>query len=254
MVWLETTDVAVVIMLTQTHDGSMEKCFQYFPLNHEAGSLTLEPIETAEGSLEGSVTFVETTLDPSSRTEIRKLSLRFGDETRDVWHFFFSGWPDHNAPEDEDRAALLELIRLSAEKNGTPSNPRIIHCSAGVGRSGTFIALENLLAQVESGTIADTEDSADKVYDIVNSLREQRMLMVQTEAQYQFLYDVVFEQYQRKQAVSTSGSHSPKLRRLASGMKATLINDADEKDFPTQNLDVDQKPSQAVEGSNIVND
>ena len=252
MVWQETTDVAVVIMLTQTHDGPIEKCFQYFPLNHEAGSLTIDPIETANDALEGSVTFVETTLDSSSRTEIRKLSLRFGDETRDVWHFFFSGWPDHNAPEDEDRTALLELIRLSAEKNGTASNPRIIHCSAGVGRSGTFIALENLLAQVESGNIADTEDTADKVYDVVNSLREQRMLMVQTEAQFQFLYDVVFEQYQRKQALSMSGSHSPKLRRLASGMRATLIDDTDEKNLPTQNLDGDQDQSQAAEGSEIV--
>ena len=228
MVWQETTDVAVIIMLTQTYDGSMEKCFQYFPLNSEAGAYKIEPAGGTGGTSEGSVTYIETTSEPGSKTEIRRLSLRFGNETRDVWHLFFSGWSDFAVPENEDRAALLELLRLSAEKNSTPSNPRIIHCSAGVGRSGTFIALEYLLAQAESGAIADVEDSTDMVFDVVNCLREQRMLMVQMDTQYQFLYDVVKEEYERRRSALASGHPSPKLRKLASGMKATMIGEGNE--------------------------
>lgn len=205
----------------------MEKCSQYFPPNAEAGSYKVEPIDQAEGTPEGSVTFSDITSDPGSKTEIRKLSLKFGEEIKDVWHFMFSGWSDFAVPEDQDQPALLRLLKLSAQKNNTPSNPRIIHCSAGVGRSGTFIALEYLLAQVEIGAIADVKDGGDIVYDVVNRLREQRMLMVQMDAQFHFLYDMVTEQYKQKQAaLRSSGQHSPKIQKLSSGLRAALIDDA----------------------------
>ena len=245
MVWQETTDVAVIIMLTQTHDGSVEKCSQYFPLDTEVGSYIIEPVDSSRGDPEGSLTFLETTTDPGSKTEIRKLRLQFGDEIKDVWHLFFSGWPDFAVPEAEDRAALLKLLRLSAEKNSGSTNPRIIHCSAGVGRSGTFIALEYLLAQIRSGAMAQIEDNSDIIYDVVNHLREQRMLMVQTEAQYRFLYDVIKEQYNVKQADSASGSHSPKLRKLGSGMRATLIDEVTEKETPSSLRNANEKRTKA---------
>lgn len=203
MVWQETNDVAVIIMLTQTHDGAIEKCSQYFPLNAEAGPYRMEPIYRDAEALEGSVEFTELTSSPGSKTEVRKLSLQFGDETKNVWHFLFSGWPDFAIPEDQDRKALLELIKLTAEKNNESSNPRIIHCSAGVGRSGAFIALEHLLAQVDSGAIANIKDDADLIFDVVNHLREQRMMMVQMETQFQFLYEVTKEQYKQRQVIAS---------------------------------------------------
>ena len=254
MVWQETKDVAIIIMLTQTHDGPIEKCSQYFPLNAEAGPYGVEPIDRSQGTPEGSVTFIETTSEPGSKTEIRRLSLQFGDEIKDIWHFFFSGWPDFAVPEDEDRAALLELLRLTAEKNNDPSNPRIIHCSAGVGRSGTFIALEYLLAQVDSGAIANTEDSVDLVFDLVDCLREQRMMMVQTELQYQFLYDVVKEEFQRKQAALASRPHSPKLQKLASGMEAALLDEANEKQDHSHGKIADEDQSTGKEEPKHLND
>ena len=237
--------MAVIIMLTQTHDGSVEKCFQYFPLDTEAGPYLIEPIDRSGGTPEGSLTFVDVTTDPTSKTEIRRLRLQFGDNSKDVWHLFFSGWPDFAVPEAEDRAALLELLRLSAEKNSGPTNPRIIHCSAGVGRSGTFIALEYLLAQIRSGAVAKIEDNSDIIYDVVNRLREQRMLMVQSEGQYQFLYDVVQEQYKVKQTASASGSHSPKLRKLASGMRATLVEETSEKETPSHDKAAGERQTKA---------
>ena len=233
MVWQETGDIAVIVMLTQTHDGIMEKCFQYFPINAEAEPYKIEAIDKAQGTPEGSVNFLETVSEPDSKTEIRKLSLHFGDETKEVWHFLFSGWPDFGVPENEDRAALLDLLKLSAEKNSAPHYPRVIHCSAGVGRSGTFIALEHLLRLVESGAIAYAKDNEDIIYDVVNQLREQRMLMVQMDTQYEFLYEVVREQFEEKQkqlAFQASGQHSPKLRKLASGMKAAILGEGNKGD------------------------
>ena len=240
MVWQETTDVAVIVMLTKTHDGTMEKCSQYFPLDAETGVYKVEPIALAEGSPEGSVTFLECSLDIDAMTEIRKLSLNFGTQTKIVWHFLFSGWADFSAPEDEDRAALLQLLKSSAEKNGQQSNPRIVHCSAGVGRTGTYIALEFLLAQLEAGAVAEIKDGDDMVYNVVNQLREQRMMMVQQDSQYQFLYDVLREQLKQQQyAQETSGRPSPKLRKLASGMMATLIGEDKTKDASSNEAGAD---------------
>lgn len=226
MIWQETTDVAVIVMLTQTHDGTTEKCFQYFPLNVEAGSFKIEPLDRAKETPEGSVTFSEYYLDVDSKTEIRKLSLRIGAETKDVWHFWFSGWPDFAVPEEDNRTALLKLLKLCAEKNTSPSNPRVVHCSAGVGRSGTFIALEYLLAQVESGAILDAKGDDDMIYDVVNRLREQRMLMVQMEGQYQFLYEVIRDQLKERH-LQASGLRSPDLQIQATGSKAASIDDTD---------------------------
>lgn len=217
MVWQETSDVAVIIMLTQTHDGTHEKCFQYFPLDTEV-SFKIDPLEGARHTPgthvpekrssdrhspeshtpENSVTLLEYYPEMYSKTQVRKLVLNFGAETKDVWHFFFTAWPDFATPEDEDRTALLRLLRLYTEKNSSSGNPRIIHDSAGVGRSGTFIALEYLLAQVDSGAILDVQKGEDMVFDVVDRLREQRMLMVQTEGQYQFLYDVVRDELLQK--------------------------------------------------------
>ena len=247
MIWQETTDVAVIVMLTQTHDGTTEKCFQYFPLNVEAGSFEIEPLDRASDTPEGSVTFLECHFDVEARTEVRKLSLNFGAETKDVWHCLFSGWPDFAVPEDRDRTALLHLLKLCAEKNTSPSNPRIIHCSAGVGRSGTFIALEYLLAQVESGAILDAKEGEDMIYDVVNRLREQRMLMVQMEGQYQFLYEVIRDLLKERH-LQASGQQSPKHQMQGSSMNARDVDDGSEAGDFFSNAKTDESRAAAVAG------
>lgn len=142
----------------------------------------------------GIITLLELTFDVKSRSEIRKLELRIGLETKIVWHFLFAGWADYSKPEGDDREALLELIRLSASKSG-PQNSRVVHCSSGVGRTGTFIALDHLLQELESGQLLQLADpGADPVFDTVNQMREQRMMMVYNEMQFQFIYDVLREQ------------------------------------------------------------
>ena len=140
-------------------------------------------------------------------------------------------------PEGEDRAGLLELIKLSVEKNSGPDNPRIVHCSAGVGRSGTFIALEHLLAELEAGSLARIKEDDDMIYDTVSALREQRMMMVQSVAQYQFLYQVLREEFKKAQSAaksnlkpkdlmkSTDGTEepSPKMVKLTKGFKGAIL-------------------------------
>lgn len=222
MIWHETIEVAVIVMLTPTEESGREKCFQYFPLDAQSSPFRLL-IESDEGQFhEGVISYIETLPALGKNTIVRRLEFTFENSSKTIWHLLFTAFPDFGVPEDDDRIELLDIIKLSAEKNSSPSNPRIIHCSAGVGRSGTFIALEHLLSQLRSGAVAEAEDTEDPVHDVVHKLREQRMMMVQMEIQYQFLYDVLREELVKQLARSSIPSPpSPKLRKLASGVRGS---------------------------------
>jgi len=232
MVFHESREVAVIIMLTQTFELGKEKCGQYFPLDLEDPTMLIEVDEDnlfvideehdkEDANILGEITLLETTFDEKCRSEIRKLELRLGSKSKIVWHFLFAGWPDHTKPEGEDRAALLELFDLSASKC-SPNNPRVVHCSAGVGRTGTFIALDHLLKELDSGQLLNgTDPEEDPVYETVDRLREQRMMMVINPLQLQFLYEVLREQVSIKlgkttgSPKSTGDERSPKMPKLS---------------------------------------
>lgn len=224
MIWQQTSEVAVIVMLTPTTEGGREKCFQYFPLNEDAGAISVEPVDATNPTRSGSVQVAEVYFDETCKSTVRKLLLTFGEDSKVIWHILFSGWPDFEVPQNEDRIALFELLELSSAKNTEQSNPRIIHCSAGVGRSGSFIALEYLLAQIKSGALAEAKEDEDPIYDTVNRLREQRMTMVQSDAQYTFLYEVIREEFIKWQNTAQQSG----LQELASGIKAALFGDTRE--------------------------
>ncbi|GAB7366199.1 hypothetical protein MBLNU230_g7759t1 [Neophaeotheca triangularis] len=226
MLYQETASPAVVVMLTQTHEAGKEKCYQYYPLSASESPMQIPPEDAsnAQGDFQGSVELVgEVNEDLHARSQVRKLRLRAQtgssrEEDKEVHHLLFSGWPDFLVPEGEDRLALLQLIQLSARLNRGPSsdisttnngpasasvaadfastaqdNPRIIHCSAGVGRSGTFIALDYLLSLLHSGQLDSVPKDRDLIAETVDELRKQRMMMVQGEGQFVFLYEVLKE-------------------------------------------------------------
>jgi protein-tyrosine phosphatase len=203
----------------------------------------------------GSVTLLSLNMDSQSRSEVRHMRLEIEGQTKEIYHYLFNGWPDYGKPEGDDRRALLELARQTRERArapetsgdghpvGSAGNPRFVHCSAGVGRTGTFIALDWLLFQLEEGylvpknetlpteqdinaaayqensnvngsSIAETwgksgpakgkegtpeaTNELDLIFDTVNKLREQRMMMVMNEIQYSFLYEVMKEAFVEK--------------------------------------------------------
>ncbi len=88
-----------------------------------------------------------------------------------VTHFYYLGWPDHGVP--EYATSLLGYLRRVCKSHPVSGAPLLVHCSAGVGRTGTFIVLDAMLQRIQ-------EERVVNVCQFVRELRERRCLMVQT--------------------------------------------------------------------------
>lgn len=224
MIWHECSvphesSPAVVIMLSPTHvampgDSSQlfEKCYQYFPADESSSPLLINENNELGVEFKATVRFVSREPDtPGSQIEIRQLSMSVvgEEEEKPIWHFLYPNWPDYGALEEEDIESLLQLMQFTREKNGKGENPRVIHCSAGVGRTGTFVALEFLLGELHGGAWegwdAGEKAGTDPVFDTVNQLRMQRKTMVQAYEQFSFLYEVLRKIWDEKYDAVTAG-------------------------------------------------
>lgn len=220
MIAEQLSSPAVIVQLTTMSEGGNVKCDQYFPDSEEDPTWVIN-----EQNAWGDGWKAQLTLDSldelcDGSIEKRKLLLHVEgeEEARVVWHFLYRRWPDFGVPELEDLDGFFELMRLSLE-HSAPSNPRIIHCSAGVGRTGTFITLDHLVRELESGAFEgyDTPtQGTDLIYETVSILREQRMSMVQSKPQYHFLYQVMCKLWHDKYGIDEEGGE-PAAKRLEVG-------------------------------------
>ncbi|KAI0165416.1 phosphatases II [Hypoxylon sp. FL1284] len=210
---------AVIVMLTETQESGMEKCFQYFP---KAVGETWDVGEHNEFGDDFQAQLACVAVEDHARgaIEVRQLNIHVNGREEDmtVWHLLYRRWPDFGVPALEDIDNFLELMRLSREKNANEENPRIVHCSAGVGRSGTFIALEHLIRELESGDLdkyaTDEGNNDDIVFQTVNRLREQRRQMVQGESQYAFIYQVLRKLWLEKHELAVEDVQEPAAKRI----------------------------------------
>ncbi|XP_033005302.1 receptor-type tyrosine-protein phosphatase epsilon isoform X4 [Lacerta agilis] len=160
-----------IVMLTEVLEREQEKCFQYWPS-------------------EGSVTYGEITIEIKSDSladaiSVRDFLIMHNQEKlgRLVRQFHFHGWPEIGIP--AEGKGMIDLIAaVQKQQQQTGNHPITVHCSAGAGRTGTFIALSNILERVKAEGLLD-------VFQAVKSLRLQRPHMVQTLEQYEFCYKVV---------------------------------------------------------------
>ncbi|XP_056244328.1 tenascin-X isoform X2 [Seriola aureovittata] len=165
MIWEK--NVQTLVMLTRCNEQGRVKCEQYW----SSGTKHFE-----------NITVTTTSEIPLEDWTIRDFDIKNVKtaETRSVRHFHFTAWPDHGVPETTELLiSFRHLVREHMDQYSRHS-PTVVHCSAGVGRTGTFIAIDRLIFQIERENIVD-------VYGIVHDLRMHRPLMVQTEDQYVFL-------------------------------------------------------------------
>ncbi|KAF5893464.1 receptor-type tyrosine-protein phosphatase beta-like, partial [Clarias magur] len=172
MVWEQ--NVHNIVMVTQCVEKGRVKCDHYWPFDQDPlyyGDLIVR--------MQSESVLPEWT--------IREFKICTEDQLnycRTVRQFHYTVWPDHGVPESTQ--SLVQFVRTVRDYiNRTPgSGPSIIHCSAGVGRTGTFIVLDRVLQQL------NTKDTVD-IYGAVFDLRLHRSHMVQTESQYMYLHQCV---------------------------------------------------------------
>ncbi|XP_051991637.1 receptor-type tyrosine-protein phosphatase eta-like [Xyrauchen texanus] len=165
MIWEK--NVHTLVMLTKCNEQGRVKCEEYWP---------------AEMKHYNNLTVTSTSEIPLDDWTIRDFEVKNlkTTETRSVRHFHFTAWPDHGVPETTELLInFRHLVREHMDQYSRHS-PTLVHCSAGVGRTGTFIAIDRLIFQIERDDVVD-------VYGVIHDLRMHRPLMVQTEDQYVFL-------------------------------------------------------------------
>ncbi|CAI9733299.1 receptor-type tyrosine-protein phosphatase T-like isoform X8 [Octopus vulgaris] len=163
-----------IVMLTDIVENGKMKCMQYWPDEEHTESF---------GNIE--VTHINTSYH-STHIHRRFIISKSGGHQNERWtidHFYFNKWPDHGIPQHTEY--ILEFRNAVRFREGTTSS-LVVHCSAGVGRTGTYICIDILLNEMLSGEAID-------VLACVTKLREERMHMVQKRIQLEFIYDVLVE-------------------------------------------------------------
>uniref|UniRef100_A0A8C7MNW5 Receptor-type tyrosine-protein phosphatase alpha n=1 Tax=Oncorhynchus kisutch TaxID=8019 RepID=A0A8C7MNW5_ONCKI len=176
MIWEQNT--ATIVMVTNLKERKECKCAQYWP---DQGCWTYGNIRV---SVEDMMVLVDYT--------IRKFCIQqVGDvggkkPQRLVTQFHFTSWPDFGVPFTP--IGMLKFLKKVKTCNPQYAGPIVVHCSAGVGRTGTFIVIDAMLDMM------NTERKVD-VFGFVTRIRAQRCQMVQTDMQYVFIFQAMLEHY-----------------------------------------------------------
>ncbi|XP_030891369.1 receptor-type tyrosine-protein phosphatase S [Leptonychotes weddellii] len=170
MVWEQRS--ATIVMMTRLEEKSRIKCDQYWP---NRGTETYGFIQ---------VTLLDTIELATFCVRTFSLHKNGSSEKREVRQFQFTAWPDHGVPEYP--TPFLAFLRRVKTCNPPDAGPVVVHCSAGVGRTGCFIVIDAMLERIKPEKTVD-------VYGHVTLMRSQRNYMVQTEDQYSFIHEALLE-------------------------------------------------------------
>ncbi|XP_053738736.1 receptor-type tyrosine-protein phosphatase F isoform X15 [Synchiropus splendidus] len=170
MVWEQRSNT--IVMMTRLEEKSRVKCDQYWPIR---GTETYGMIQ---------VTMLDTVDLATYSVRTFALYKNGSSEKREVRQFQFMAWPDHGVPEYP--TPILAFLRRVKACNPPDAGPMVVHCSAGVGRTGCFIVIDAMLERMKH------EKSVD-IYGHVTCMRAQRNYMVQTEDQYIFIHEALLE-------------------------------------------------------------
>ncbi|XP_030843863.1 receptor-type tyrosine-protein phosphatase beta isoform X2 [Strongylocentrotus purpuratus] len=184
MIWEKKT--SIIVMLTQLVEKGKIKCHEYWPADYN-------PV--TYGSIQVSVQ----ALQQYDHWVIREFSISQGDEIRKLTQYHFMSWPDHGVP--DKTWTMLDFVRTVREaiQKTASDRPIVAHCSAGVGRTGTYIALDRLMQAMQENDYID-------IFGIICEMRMQRNHMVQTEKQYIFIHECVMDLLRRGEEEDTGES------------------------------------------------
>ncbi|XP_045660062.1 tyrosine-protein phosphatase non-receptor type 4 isoform X5 [Ursus americanus] len=167
---------SMVVMLTTQVERGRVKCHQYWP--EPTGSSSYGCYQVTCHSEEGNTAYI-----------FRKMTLfnQEKNESRQLTQIQYIAWPDHGVPDDS--SDFLDFVGHVRNKRAGKEEPIVVHCSAGIGRTGVLITMETAMCLIECN---------QPVYplDIVRTMRDQRAMMIQTPSQYRFVCEAILKVYE----------------------------------------------------------
>uniref|UniRef100_A0A8C2KVM9 Tyrosine-protein phosphatase n=1 Tax=Cyprinus carpio TaxID=7962 RepID=A0A8C2KVM9_CYPCA len=167
---------SLVVMLTTQVERGRVKCHQYWP--NPSGSATYGGFQVSCQTEEGNSAFL-----------VRDMTLTHieSGESRELTQIQYLAWPDHGVPDDS--TDFLDFVALVRSKRAGKDEPVVVHCSAGIGRTGVLITMETAMCLMECGQPVHP-------LEIVRTMRDQRAMMIQTPSQFKFVCEAILKVYE----------------------------------------------------------
>ncbi|XP_019855551.1 PREDICTED: uncharacterized threonine-rich GPI-anchored glycoprotein PJ4664.02-like [Amphimedon queenslandica] len=212
LIWQEKPHV--IVMVTNLMEGGRNKCHQYWP---DSDSVYYGPFK---------VTLIDKQVLPDYTVRELQLILLGSDQPPlMITQYHFTSWPDHGVP--EYATSILQFHRRIKNEYKPTKGPMLVHCSAGVGRTGTFMAIDMGLQQAE-------KEGGIDIISIINRMRQQRMFMVQTRVR---CGNTQIDSWQARSMIGKLSEQDPETGQTGYNKQFTVLEQVTQKpDEVTHNI------------------